>query len=281
MTQSPDLDGRTALVTGSATRVGRELLLRIADCGADVAVHYRESEAEATATAAEARERGVDATTVQGDITHPNEVDAMFDTAENELGRVDVLVNNVGNFDARHWEAIEWDAWRSVVESTFYGTVLCSRRAVGGMRDQGWGRIINIGFADSDRMHAPPVNFPYFVAKTGVLMFTRMLAGDTQDDRSTPSRRLPSRTPSPTCRSSPVVGPPRSRMWPRRCCFFSPRAPPTSAARTSPSTVGDSPNPEPVIGADDLPPDSDGDSNRLGETPRRRPVPADARDGAG
>jgi 3-oxoacyl-[acyl-carrier protein] reductase len=182
MTQSPNLDGRTALVTGSATRVGRELLLRIADCGADVAVHYRESEAEATATAAEARERGVDATTVQGDITHPEEVDAMFDGAESELGRVDVLVNNVGNFDARHWEAIEWDAWRSVVESTFYGTVLCSRRAVGGMRDQGWGRIVNIGFADSDRMHAPPVNFPYFVAKTGVLMFTRMLAGDTQDN---------------------------------------------------------------------------------------------------
>ncbi|ERH09971.1 MAG: dehydrogenase [halophilic archaeon J07HX64] len=182
MTLTPDLDGRTALVTGSATRVGRELLLRIADCGADVVVHYRESEAEATATAAEARERGVAATTVQGDITRPDEVDAMFDAAERELGGIDVLVNNVGNFDPRHWEEIEWDAWRSVVESTFYGTVLCSRRAVDGMRDRGWGRIVNIGFADSDRMHAPPVNFPYFVAKTGVLMFTRMLAGDTQDD---------------------------------------------------------------------------------------------------
>jgi NAD(P)-dependent dehydrogenase (short-subunit alcohol dehydrogenase family) len=124
----------------------------------------------------------VAATTVQGDITRPADVDAMFDEAEAELGHVDVLVNNVGNFDARHWETIEWDAWRSVVESTFYGTVLCSRRALDGMRDQGWGRIVNIGFADSDRMHAPPVNFPYFVAKTGVLMFTRMLAGDAQDD---------------------------------------------------------------------------------------------------
>ena len=182
MAPAPDLNGRTALVTGSATRVGRELLLRLADCGADVVVHYRESEAEAATTATEARDRGVDATTVQGDITRPAEVDAMFETAERELGHVDVLVNNVGNFDARHWEAIEWDAWRSVVESSFYGTVLCSRRVLDGMRDQGWGRIVNIGFADSDRMHAPPVNFPYFVAKTGVLMFTRMLAGDTQDD---------------------------------------------------------------------------------------------------
>ena len=182
MAPAPDLNGRTALVTGSATRVGRELLLRLADCGADVVVHYRESEAEAATTATEARDRGVDATTVQGDITRPAEVDAMFETAERELGHVDVLVNSVGNFDARHWEAIEWDAWRSVVESSFYGTVLCSRRVLDGMRDQGWGRIVNIGFADSDRMHAPPVNFPYFVAKTGVLMFTRMLAGDTQDD---------------------------------------------------------------------------------------------------
>ncbi len=182
MVPEPDLDGRTALVTGSATRVGRELLLRIAARGADVAVHYRQSEAEAVATTEEAREHGVSATTVQGDITDPADVDAIFDEAAAELGAVDILVNNVGNFDARHWEDIEWDAWRSVVESTFYGTVLCSRRALDGMRTQEWGRIVNIGFADSDRMHVSPVNFPYFVAKTGVLMFTRMLAGDTQDD---------------------------------------------------------------------------------------------------
>jgi NAD(P)-dependent dehydrogenase (short-subunit alcohol dehydrogenase family) len=162
--------------------VGRELLLRLADHGADVAVHCKDSVAEAEATAEEARERGVDATTVRGDVTDPDAVDALFDAAEAELGTVDVLVNNVGEFDARHWEEIEWESWRNVVESTFYGTVLCSRRALGGMRESGWGRIVNVGFADADRMHAHPVNFPYFVAKTGVLMFTRMLAGDTQDD---------------------------------------------------------------------------------------------------
>ena len=182
MNPSPDLSGRTALVTGSAARVGRELLLRIADCGADVAVHYNESAAEAEATAAEARDLGVEAVPVGADITEPEAVDSMFDTIESELGTVDVLVNNVGDFDARRWTDIEWASWRNVVETTFYGTVLCSRRALPGMRSEGWGRIVNIGFADSDRMHAHPVNFPYFVAKTGVLMFTRMAAGDTQDD---------------------------------------------------------------------------------------------------
>ncbi len=169
-------------MTGSAKRVGRELLLTIGACGADVAVHYKRSADAAEATAETAREYGVEATTVQGDITDPEAVDSMFSAAEAELGTVDILVNNVGNFDARHWENIEWSAWRDTVESTFYGTVLCARRAVGGMREACWGRIVNIGFADCDRMHAHPVNFPYFVGKTGVLMFTRMLAGDTQDD---------------------------------------------------------------------------------------------------
>ncbi len=182
MELTPDLSGRTALVTGSATRVGRELLLSIADCGADVVVHYNESEAAATATAEEVRDRGGVAITAQGDVTDPAAVDDMFDAVESELGTVDVLVNNVGNFDSRHWSDIEWESWRDVVETNFYGTVLCARRAVPAMRDQGWGRVVNIGFADSDRMHAHPVNFPYFVAKTAVLMFTRMLATDTRDD---------------------------------------------------------------------------------------------------
>ena len=182
MQPNADLDGRTALVTGSAKRVGRELLLALAACGADVAVHYNESEAEAAATAEEARERGADATTVQADITDPASVDAAFDAVEDELGTVDVLVNNVGDFDPRHWADIEWESWRNLVETTFYGTVLCSRRALKRMREAGWGRIVNIGFADSDLMHAHPENFPYFVAKTGVIMFTRMLASDTQDD---------------------------------------------------------------------------------------------------
>jgi len=102
METAPDLDGRTALVTGSAKRVGRELLLTIAAYGADVVVHYRNSADAAEETAAAAREYGVDATAVQGEITDPESVDAMFSAAESALGTVDILVKNVGNFDARH-----------------------------------------------------------------------------------------------------------------------------------------------------------------------------------
>lgn len=182
METQPDLSGRVALVTGSARRVGREVLLALADRGANVAVHYHTSEAAARDTAAEARERGVEATVVQTDVTDPEDVDAAFNVVESDLGTVDVLVNCVGDFDDRRWDELSLADWQRVLETNLYGTYLCSQRAVEPMREQGWGRIINFGFADCDRRHTPPSNFPYFVAKTGVLMFTRMLAYDTQDD---------------------------------------------------------------------------------------------------
>ncbi|MDS0297652.1 SDR family oxidoreductase [Halogeometricum sp. S1BR25-6] len=180
---SPELDDRVALVTGSSGGIGRAIALRAAAAGASVAIHYHSSKEAATEAAAEARELGAPAaTTVQGDVTDPDGVDAMFDAAEAELGSVDVLVNNVGDFAPAHWEEIAFETWRRVVETNFYGTVLCSKRALPGMREQSWGRIVNVGYAGSEKALVHPKNFPYFVAKTGVLMFTRMLAADTQDD---------------------------------------------------------------------------------------------------
>lgn len=178
----PDLADRIALVTGSATGVGRELLLSLADCGADVAVHYRTSEDEARTVAETARERGATATTVQADVTDPDDVDAMFAEIEDELGGVDVLVNNVGPFAPKHWEDIPFETWNVVLHGNVNATYLCCKRALPGMRNREFGRIVNVGYASSERGLVNPKNAPYFIAKAGVLMFTRMLAADTQDD---------------------------------------------------------------------------------------------------
>ncbi|MFB6282180.1 MAG: SDR family NAD(P)-dependent oxidoreductase [Haloferacaceae archaeon] len=178
----PDLSDRAALVTGSARGVGRALALRIADAGADVAVHYHTSEAAAAATAEEARERGAAATTVAADVTDPDAVDSLFDAVEADLGAVDVLVNNVGDFAPRHWADLDHGEWERVIGTNLYGTYLATRRALPPMRERGWGRVVNVGYAGSERALAYAKNFPYFVAKTGVLMFTRMAAQDTMDD---------------------------------------------------------------------------------------------------
>jgi NAD(P)-dependent dehydrogenase (short-subunit alcohol dehydrogenase family) len=180
---APDLSGRTALVTGSAKGVGRELSLSLADCGAGVAVHYRTSDDAARDVAERARERGApEVTVVRGDVTDPDDVDALFDDAAAALDTVDVLVNNVGAFAPRHWAEIEYETWRTVIETNLDATYLCSKRALPGMRETGWGRIVNVGYASAERGLVGAKNFPYFAAKAGVLMFTRMLAADTQDD---------------------------------------------------------------------------------------------------
>ena len=178
----PDLSGQTALVTGSARGIGRELLLSMAELGADVAVHYRSSDGAAVEVAERARDHGVSATTVQADVTEPEDVEDLFDETESELGVVDILVNNVGAFAPQHWAEIPHETWETVIETNVYGTYLCSKRALPGMRNQGYGRIVNVGYASSDRGLVSPKNFPYFLAKAGVLQFTRMLAADTQTD---------------------------------------------------------------------------------------------------
>jgi NAD(P)-dependent dehydrogenase (short-subunit alcohol dehydrogenase family) len=180
--QDIDLEGRTTLVTGSATGIGRGILLALADCGADVVVHYHSSADAASETAAEAEALGATAITAQGDVTDSSDVDAVFDAAEAELGSVDVLVNNVGDFAPEHWTEIELSTWNRVLATNLTATMLCSKRALPGMREAQWGRIVNIGYAGSEKALTGPVNFPYFVAKTGVVMFTRMLAAETQDD---------------------------------------------------------------------------------------------------
>ncbi|ELY76439.1 SDR family NAD(P)-dependent oxidoreductase [Natrinema pallidum] len=181
--EGPDLAGQTVLVTGSATGVGRELLLSTADCGARTAVHYHTSADAAREVADAARDRGAEAAmTVQGDVTDPDSVDGLFAAIEDELGTVDVLVNNVGDFAPAHWADLEFETWTRVLETNLNGTYLCSKRALPGMREHEYGRIVNIGYASSEQGLVSPKNFPYFVAKKGVLMFTRMLAADTQDD---------------------------------------------------------------------------------------------------
>lgn len=181
----PDLDGRVALVTGSAKGLGAALTDSLAACGADVAVHYNTSDEAAHGVAARARDHGVDTTVVSGDVTDPEAVEELFAAVEANLGSVDVLVNNVGAFAPSHWADIEWDRWQAVMATNFDGTVLCSKRALGPMRENEWGRIVNVGYASSEKGLVDPKNFPYFVAKAGVLMFTRMLAADTQDDSVT------------------------------------------------------------------------------------------------
>lgn len=178
----PDLEGHTVLVTGSAKGLGRALTLACAERGANVAVHYHTSGDAASEIAEQARDAGVETTTVRGDVTDPEAVEGLFAGVEDALGTVDVLVNNVGAFAPEHWAEMTFETWQTVMETNINGTYLCSRRALPGMREAGWGRVVNVGYASAEKGLINPKNAPYFMAKSNVLMFTRMLAADTSEE---------------------------------------------------------------------------------------------------
>ncbi|MCH2131530.1 MAG: SDR family NAD(P)-dependent oxidoreductase, partial [Pirellulaceae bacterium] len=95
MTQSP-LAGRTALVTGGARGIGRGICLRLAREGIKVAVNYHSSESEARETAQQIEEMGSAAYTIQADVASKQAVDAMVEEVSEQLGPIDLLVNNAG-----------------------------------------------------------------------------------------------------------------------------------------------------------------------------------------
>ena len=140
---------RTALVTGSAKGIGRAILLALAREGYAVAVHYRTSEALAEATRQEAEALGVKAIKVRADLTREEEVDRLVEEVRYHLGGVGVLVNNVGDYLYKPIEEVSLEEWRWILDTNLTATFLLTQRVLPLMVAQGFGRIVNLGFAAS------------------------------------------------------------------------------------------------------------------------------------
>jgi pteridine reductase len=168
------LDGQVALVTGAAKRIGRSIALRLAAEGAAVAVNYRGSKQEAEATVSEIRASGVKAVAVQADVSKRAEVARLFAAVEKEFGRLDILVNNVGEFFAAKFEDLTDEQWDGILDTNLKSQFLCAQAAAPIMKRQGRGRIINLSSLGG--MLPWPNYTHYCVSKAGSIMLTRCLA---------------------------------------------------------------------------------------------------------
>jgi 3-oxoacyl-[acyl-carrier protein] reductase/pteridine reductase len=173
MTQS-SLEGKVALVTGAAKRIGRSVALRLASEGADVVVNYRSSRSEADEVVAQIASLGKRAVAIQGDVARKNDVTAMFAAVEKEFGRLDILVNNAGMFFPAKFEELTEEQWDRILDTNLKSQFLCSQVAAPMLRRSGHGRIIN--FASLGGLLAWPAYTHYCVSKAGVIMLTRCLA---------------------------------------------------------------------------------------------------------
>jgi NAD(P)-dependent dehydrogenase (short-subunit alcohol dehydrogenase family) len=167
---------RSALVTGSARGIGRALGLALAEDGCDVAFHYRSSRAEAEAAAGAARAYGGEAITLQADVTDPEQAARLVAAAHSAFGRLDVLINNVGNYRKGPLAEFEVGAWHDMLDSNLNATFYTCRSAVPLMRSGGGGRIVNLGYAGSELVKARPAIAAYSIAKTGVILYSKALA---------------------------------------------------------------------------------------------------------
>lgn len=167
---------KVALVTGSAKGIGRAILLALADKGFDVAVHYRQSETEAERTRQEALERGVRAIKVAADITQVQEAQRLIHSVAEQLGGLQVLVNNVGDYLKKPLETLAPEEWHAMLDSNLNAPFYLTQAALPYLCATGYGRVINIGFAGAQHLLARPDITPYVIAKTGLIIYSKSLA---------------------------------------------------------------------------------------------------------
>ena len=170
--------GKTAIVTGAGSGIGRAVALALVREGYAVVLAGRRPEALA-ATAALAGASGDRMRVVPTDVTDPGSVEALFAATRRAFGRLDLLFNNAGTgAPAVPLEELTFDQWRRVVDVNLTGTFLCTREAFRLMKDQAprGGRIINNG---SISAHAPrPWSAPYTATKHAVTGLTKSTALD-------------------------------------------------------------------------------------------------------
>ena len=169
------LDGKVAIVTGGGTGIGKGIARAFAAEGARVVIASRSEQSLNDA----AREIGGSVLGVPTDLKVETQVVALFERTLAEMGRLDILVNNSGVFEGGPLEELSLETWQHVMDVNLTGVFLCTREAMKIMKDQGGGRIINIGSisAQMPRMNSAP----YTTTKHGLVGLTKSTALEGRD----------------------------------------------------------------------------------------------------
>jgi pteridine reductase len=171
---SDTLEGKTALVTGAAKRIGAAIARRLHAAGANVVLHYRGAEAEATALEAELNAaRAGSAARVKADLLAPIAPRLLLGSALERFGRLDVLVNNASSFYPTAIGAIEAGHWEELMGSNLRAPLFLAQEAAPALKKQR-GAIINIADIHAERPLKGYV--VYSIAKAGLAALTRALA---------------------------------------------------------------------------------------------------------
>jgi 3-hydroxybutyrate dehydrogenase len=167
--------GKTALVTGSTSGIGRAVAERLAREGANVVLNgFGDAKAIEALRAGIERDHGVKALYHGADMTRPAQIAAMVAEAERRFDCVDILVNNAGIQHVAPVDEFPIDKWDAIIAINLSSAFHATRAALPAMKRRGWGRVVNIGSIHS--LIASPFKSAYVAAKHGLLGFTKAVA---------------------------------------------------------------------------------------------------------
>jgi 3-oxoacyl-[acyl-carrier protein] reductase len=184
-----DLTGRVALVTGGSRGIGRAIAEALARAGADVAIAYRSRDDEARAALSAIESGGRRALAVRADVSRADDVDRLIADVEAALAPIDILVNNAGMTRPQPLDAITEADWHELIGVNLTSAFLVTQRVVPGMRQRGWGRIINVS---SVAAQLGGVVGPHYAAsKAGLIGLTHSYAAILAKDGITSNAIAP------------------------------------------------------------------------------------------
>ncbi len=170
-----DLSNKVAIVTGSARGIGRAIALKLAEVGADIVVNDIVAAADSLESVAEEiRSLGRQALAVTADVSSPEDVARLVETAASNFGRIDILVNNAGVTRDQIILRMSDEDWDTVLNIDLKSAFLCTRAVLRHMLRQRWGRIVSIASVVGIIGNAGQAN--YASAKAGVIGLTKSIA---------------------------------------------------------------------------------------------------------
>ncbi len=175
-----NLDGKTAVITGSGRGIGRGIALALAGHGCNVAVNYFRHREDAEQTAAAVEALGVKAALIKANVAKEEEIRGLVDAAAEQLGGVDIFVGNAASGVIKPLAEIDAKAWDWTLNINARSILFGAQAAAPYMRRAGWGRILTVTSIGSRRV------FPEYgvvgVSKAAIEAVTRYLAVELAPD---------------------------------------------------------------------------------------------------
>lgn len=202
-----ELDGRIALVTGGSRGIGREIAIRLARAGADVAVGYRTGREEAEEVARAVADTGRRALAVAADLSDPAQARALVGEVAQALGAPDILVNNAGINPSKPLAELTDADWDETIRVNLSSVFYVTQAALPAMRARGWGRIIILS---SIAAQTGGVIGPHYAAsKAGLIGLMHGYAGQLAKEGVTANAIAPALIETDMIRGNPAITPDR------------------------------------------------------------------------